>query len=408
MIRRNMLFAAGFIIIPAVLLFTTPAQIQKAYSAVRPPLIDITEGNEEQPDIPEIDIYGYLNNMLSSSYSADINMTIHSVPSEEDTSDSVAENITTKILSIISDGTYEHTVGQTTSSFTPDKQVIIETYASKDGDKEYTIYDSVTNGDNIQWEKSTGISIGAQLFNDESYLNLIPDDNGSYTGSFEGTIDSTYISGTASGKLENDRICEINIQSDDGNKSMIAKISEGTLDSVSIPVTVIDETKTESEVNIDVENGAISYITAANVNLRESPSTESEILEEIPVGTTVGGSPYRDGWGEITYKGKTGYISLDFLIAPTDRKSYSTTRDVNLRKEMSLESEILTIIPEHTVVFGLSNDEKWVKVNYDHVTGYVAKDCLQSNELQNNQSEDDQTGEEAGEQETVSENNNEE
>jgi hypothetical protein len=56
------------------------------------------------------------------------------------------------------------------------------------------------------------------------------------------------------------------------------------------------------------------YITASNVNLRPTPSTDGTRLALVPAGSRVEVIDFRDGeWYEVVYNGTTGFMSAEFL-----------------------------------------------------------------------------------------------
>ena len=54
-------------------------------------------------------------------------------------------------------------------------------------------------------------------------------------------------------------------------------------------------------------------VTASLLNLRQQPSTSSAILAQMPNGTTVNVSSLQNGWAKVTYQGREGFVSLDYL-----------------------------------------------------------------------------------------------
>lgn len=69
-----------------------------------------------------------------------------------------------------------------------------------------------------------------------------------------------------------------------------------------------------------------NYITTPEfLNFRSLPTTSSEILAKIPMGTIVDITEIKDGWGSIYYDGKDGYISMDY-VAEYDTRHLDSTR----------------------------------------------------------------------------------
>ena len=57
-------------------------------------------------------------------------------------------------------------------------------------------------------------------------------------------------------------------------------------------------------------------MTGMNLNLRQEPSPDSPILLVIPAQTIIEVESPVNGWGKTTYAGKTGYVSMTYLLNP--------------------------------------------------------------------------------------------
>lgn len=63
-----------------------------------------------------------------------------------------------------------------------------------------------------------------------------------------------------------------------------------------------------------VSEEAKSYLVTASLNLRKSSDSKSTVLTVIPLGTTVkSGAKTADGWYQVTYNGKKGYVFGSYL-----------------------------------------------------------------------------------------------
>ncbi len=62
-------------------------------------------------------------------------------------------------------------------------------------------------------------------------------------------------------------------------------------------------------------NGGTSYgiVTASLLNLRQSATTNSSILAQIPNGQYVNIYSLESGWAKVSFNGITGYVSLDYI-----------------------------------------------------------------------------------------------
>lgn len=70
--------------------------------------------------------------------------------------------------------------------------------------------------------------------------------------------------------------------------------------------------KPKPDDNPVIPNEKKSYLVTADLNLRKS-GEGTEILTTIPNGTTVTSSGNLNGWYQVTYNGKTGYVSPSYL-----------------------------------------------------------------------------------------------
>lgn len=61
------------------------------------------------------------------------------------------------------------------------------------------------------------------------------------------------------------------------------------------------------------ETKRYGVVTASLLNLRKAPNTSSDILAQIPNGTSVNIIRLEGNWANVTYCGSTGYVSLDYL-----------------------------------------------------------------------------------------------
>lgn len=66
------------------------------------------------------------------------------------------------------------------------------------------------------------------------------------------------------------------------------------------------------------EASRYGIVTASLLNLREQPSTSSAILAQIPNAAAVSITRLDGGWAQVTYLGKSGYVSLDYLTVMSD------------------------------------------------------------------------------------------
>lgn len=61
------------------------------------------------------------------------------------------------------------------------------------------------------------------------------------------------------------------------------------------------------------------------LNLRSGPSTQSAKLGTIPGGTVLTAEELSGSWYKVTYNGKTGYVSAQYVVAVSDAAAASNT-----------------------------------------------------------------------------------
>lgn len=159
---------------------------------------------------------------------------------------------------------------------------------------------------------------------------------------------------------------------------------------------------------VDAATNYGSYVTTNNLNLRASMSTSSQKLVTIPKGGKVTlVMKYSNGWSKVTYNGRTGYVSTQYIKAagssnntaptpspsPSYGKTARTTAVLNLRRGAGTSYSSIMKIPQNasvSIIASYSNG--WSKVNYSGKVGFVSNQYLttrggvQSNNNNNNNS----------------------
>ena len=69
--------------------------------------------------------------------------------------------------------------------------------------------------------------------------------------------------------------------------------------------------------NLGLNNvcAATVYTTGSNVNFRESAAMDGRIIDRVPKGAALELLQISDGWAQVKYNGKTGYINTQFVSA---------------------------------------------------------------------------------------------
>lgn len=122
-------------------------------------------------------------------------------------------------------------------------------------------------------------------------------------------------------------------------------------------------------------------IVQDDVNLRKTASTQSDVLSTLSSGTTVSILSEKDGWYQISYDGKKGFMSTDYVASKTsasDLKGYAkiTTDVLNMRDVPNTDGDVVAAVAqgEYVTLNGFENG--WYKVSYDDYAGYMSGDYL--------------------------------
>lgn len=122
--------------------------------------------------------------------------------------------------------------------------------------------------------------------------------------------------------------------------------------------------------------------TGVGLRMRSGPSTEDSVLTTLEKGTVVAIlDDSLEGWYEVSYNGKAGYVSADFLQVNegTEFKSYGRINGegVNLRNSASTDGAAVSSLSEGDVVDVTGLLDGWYSVTSDtYGSGYVRSDFI--------------------------------
>jgi uncharacterized protein YraI len=150
-------------------------------------------------------------------------------------------------------------------------------------------------------------------------------------------------------------------------------------------INIVDDAEAQQASPAPTQQFAAgSYVQVANVtnyaNLRTSPTTASTIITTIPKNTILKLTSYSNGWYQVNYNGKTGWIRGDLLSAvPAGR--YVTVKDayqLNVRLSSSTAAQIIGTITQGQYAEKLSQtaDGSWYKVSINGVQGWSSSRYL--------------------------------
>lgn len=119
-----------------------------------------------------------------------------------------------------------------------------------------------------------------------------------------------------------------------------------------------------------------TYQPTVNLNMRSGASTKHKVLVTIPKGSKVTSTSRIGDWYKVTYKGKTGYVSVKYLkkVASTSvstTTSYKTKSSVALKAGKHRNHKTLMTIPKGKTVTFVKAHGSWTQVKYAGKTGYV-------------------------------------
>ncbi len=127
----------------------------------------------------------------------------------------------------------------------------------------------------------------------------------------------------------------------------------------------------------------VGATTGDGVRLRAESNTSSAIYATIPKGEKVAVLGETEGWYQVEYDGKEGYMSADYLSVTGDYEgelgycAVDTEGDnLNIRAGAGTQFDLLGSIPNGTVVPVKGISQGWLKVTYGKVTGYISTDYV--------------------------------
>lgn len=124
------------------------------------------------------------------------------------------------------------------------------------------------------------------------------------------------------------------------------------------------------------------YISATELNMRQSFSSEANIIEKIPMGQKVKCIGESEEWLRVEYNGLTGYVAAEFTSAemvfvPVEQTRYVDATGLNVRAEPNAEAEVLAKLSKDDRVKRLGVGDGWSLVKTSGGTeGYVSSEYL--------------------------------
>ncbi|KUO76261.1 MAG: N-acetylmuramoyl-L-alanine amidase [Desulfosporosinus sp. BRH_c37] len=125
-------------------------------------------------------------------------------------------------------------------------------------------------------------------------------------------------------------------------------------------------------------------VTASSgLNLRDTPSSTGIALVTIPKDTTIELNEQQGQWYKTTYQSKTGWISANYITKSTtkiikepEKGTITALGSLNLRETPSPTGNVLTAIPQGTMVELIQKQAQWYKTTYQSKTGWISADYV--------------------------------
>ncbi|QWI30293.1 SH3 domain-containing protein [Bacillus toyonensis] len=170
-----------------------------------------------------------------------------------------------------------------------------------------------------------------------------------------------------------------------------AKISyQGKEGYVSLEFVKLEAGKQEEKPAEDITNGTqeVGTINATSLRVRSAANTSSSVLGTLKNGEKVTVLGKANGWAKISYQGKEGYVSLEFItigkdsIDPTNPGQVTEERAVvnasllNVRKGPSTGAAAVGHLKNGETVTIIGKENGWAKIRFNGGEGYVSLQFL--------------------------------
>jgi cell wall-associated NlpC family hydrolase len=117
-------------------------------------------------------------------------------------------------------------------------------------------------------------------------------------------------------------------------------------------------------------------IVGTKVNIRTSPNTSAGIVTKLS-NSSVSIIDKVDGWYKISFNGKTGWVSSDY-IKVLSKKATINADGVNFRSSANTDAKVIDTLSKGTRVEILDTKSGWHKVKVGSKVGYVASKFVTS------------------------------
>lgn len=126
------------------------------------------------------------------------------------------------------------------------------------------------------------------------------------------------------------------------------------------------------------------YVKASQLNMRQEPDLESDILIKIDMGSKVQVTGVYGDWMRIMHDSQVGYIaaeytSFEMVFVPVEQTRYVNADNLNLRDQHSSDADVVEVLSRDTKVTRIGVGDGWSMVkSASGKTGYVVSEYLTS------------------------------
>lgn len=143
----------------------------------------------------------------------------------------------------------------------------------------------------------------------------------------------------------------------------------------------------EQNNNATVQTGGTYVVNATSLRVRTGPAAYHSVIGGVLNGTTLNVVGSENGWFKVSYQGKAGYVSSEFVkfvkggtSTPEQPKQpeqgaigdyYINASALNVRSGEGTNYRIIGALPQGQKVQVISENSGWSKINYNGQTGYI-------------------------------------
>ncbi len=144
--------------------------------------------------------------------------------------------------------------------------------------------------------------------------------------------------------------------------------------------TKTEETSTETSTTAETTTTASVYIVNTNQDnlmLRESPSLDGKVLAGIPKGTKLIVDKESNGWSQVSYNGKIGWVKSDYLLEESQYRETPIDKTAEIQSRIRVfyvRTNTTTADYVEPVVFWRNESNKTIKYIHFEFTPYNAVD----------------------------------